>query len=273
VAATTTAVGPRPRSAFSERLRWAGSTWDLLFAITLRDLRVKYSRTVFSYFWWIARPLTLGLVLYFALDRVLKLGVENYGVFLLSGLFPWFWFQSTLIASTSAFTANAGLLKKVRFPRPVLPLSMVLAGAFEFGVTLPVLLGIVLASGIDPSWVWLPGIVVLAALQLALLAGLAMLASCLNVFFRDLAPSLEATTLLLFYMTPIIYPLDEVPDSVHPFLLINPLVPLIEAWRELFLDGSLPGIELWPAALFAAIALVAGVWLLKRVAKALPDAL
>ena len=249
------------------------STWDLLVAITVRDLRVKYHGTVFSYFWWIAKPLALGLVLYFALGRVLKLDVPHHAIFLLSALFPWFWFQSTVHAATSAFIANDGLIKKVYFPRLILPLAVVLGNTFEFVVTLPVLALLVVANGIAPSWTWLIGIPVLLAVQFVLLAGLGMLVASLNVFFRDTAPGLDAFLTLLFYVSPIIYPLDKVPAGIKPILLLNPLGSLIEAWRALFIDGDLPGLDLWPAVLFAAVAVVLGVTVLRRVDRNLADAL
>jgi ABC-type polysaccharide/polyol phosphate export permease len=249
------------------------SAWDLLLAITVRDLRVKYHGTFLSYFWWIAKPLTLGLVLYFALGRVLQVGVPHHAVFLLSALFPWFWFQGAVHASTGAFIANSGLLKKVRFPRAILPLSVVLGATFEFAATLPVLIVLVAANGITPSWTWLIGIPVLLALQFALVAGLGLTFACLNVFFRDLAPGLDATLTLLFYVSPIIYPLDKVPGSMRPILLLNPLASLIEGWRALFMDAELPGLDLWPAVLFTAAAIVVGVLTLRAVGENLADAL
>jgi ABC-type polysaccharide/polyol phosphate export permease len=260
-------------ATMSTRLRWASNTWDLLLAVTLRDLRVKYRGTIFSYLWWLARPLTLGTVLYFALNRVLDLRIENHGVFLLTGLFPWFWFAGTVNGSTGAFVGNAGLVKKVRFPRPVLPLSVVLGHTIEFVFTLPVLLLFVLLSGIRPEWTWIVGIPALIVLQMALLSGLSMIVSAINVFFRDLGPALDSVVLILFYVTPIIYPLDRVPEGVKPILLLNPLASLIEAWRELFLQGELPGLSVWPAVAITIAAVIGGYVVMRAVAKSLADAL
>ncbi len=265
----TVALGGRSGA----RARGGGSAWDLLLAITVRDLRVKYHGTVLSYFWWLARPLTMGVILYFALDRVLKFNVPHPAVFLLSALFPWFWFQGALHASTQAFIANNGLVKKVRFPRIILPLSVVLGATVEFVATLPVLTLLVAVSAVEPSWTWLVGIPLLVALQLALLAGLGVFVAAANVFFRDLAPALDSAMTLLFYATPIIYPLSRVPDGMRQLLQVNPMTPLIEAWRGLFLDGEMPGPEIWPAAVFALIAIAVGLFVLDRADASLADAL
>jgi ABC-type polysaccharide/polyol phosphate export permease len=269
----TVAAGTAVRGRFVAGEARKSSAWDLLVAITSRDLRVKYHGTFLSYFWWIARPLTLGIVLYFALNRVLKLDVPNHAVFLLSALFPWFWFQSAMHSSTGVFIGNAGLLKKVSFPRIILPLSVVAGSTFEFLVTLPVLAIFVLINGINADWTWLIGIPVLVALQFALLAGLGIAAATINVFFRDLAPALDSVLTLLFYVSPIIYPLDQVPDKMKPVLLLNPMVPLIEAWRDLFLYGDLPSWDIWPSVVLTAVAIAAGLLILRAAERDLADAL
>ena len=267
--ATTVAT----RGTFAAEAQQQSSIWDLLIAITLRDLRVKYRATFLSYFWWIARPLTLGLVMYFALDRVLALDIHNHAAFLLSALFPWFWFQSTLIDSTGAFIGNSGLVKKVRFTRIVVPLSVVAGNTIEFVFTLPVLVLLVSISGIEPSWVWIAGIPLLVAVQLMLLCGLGVAAACINVFVRDVQPGLMAFTTLLFYVSPIIYPFDRVPEQYERWLRLNPLVPLLDGWREVLVEGNMPGVSLWPSVVFAVAALAVGLWTMHVTDRSLADAL
>jgi ABC-type polysaccharide/polyol phosphate export permease len=267
--ATTTALPGR----FSATASPPSSFWDLLAAITARDISVKYSGAFLSYFWWIARPLLLGLVLYFAMNKVLDVGIENHGAFLLSGLFPWFWFQTTVFSATGAFIGNAGLIKKVRFPRIILPLSVVLGGFVEFLVTLPILVGILLVTGVDPQWQWALGIPLLMVFQFALLCGLTIGVSTLTVYVRDVTPALNSLLTLLFYMTPIIYPLERVPESYRWILNLNPLAPLIEAWRDLLLAGAMPGLSIWPSLVFAAVSIVGGGLALRALGRSMADAL
>lgn len=249
------------------------NTWDLLLAITLRDIRVRYQGTVLSFIWWIARPLTLGTVLYFALGRVLRLDIPNYSVFLISALFPWFWFSSSISQATGIFVGNGGLLKKVRFPRLILPLSAVLFNTSQFLLTLPILMGFVLIAGISPSLNWIIGIPVLVALQLLLLIGLGTLLATLNVFFRDLGPMVEIALLLLFYLSAIIFPLDRVPDEFRPILALNPVAPLIDAWRNLFLYGEFVDGNIWPALVITIVSLALGLFAFTKLERHFGDAL
>jgi lipopolysaccharide transport system permease protein len=245
----------------------------LLIAVTARDLRVTYQATFLSYLWWIARPLATGFVMYFALGRVLRLDIPNYSVFLLSALFPWFWFSGCVQQSSNAFVANSGLLRKVRFPRMVLPLSVVFFNTAQFLFGLPVLAFFVVLAGIDPDVAWIVGIPILLVVQLLLLIGIGTLVASLNVFFRDLGPLLGVVLLLMFYGSPIIYPLERVPERFKPFVLLNPVAPLLEGWRDLFLKGSVPGVDLWPTLVFTAALLVLGLGTFRALEKYFADAL
>lgn len=266
--------------SFAAAARSTSSAWDLLIAVTARDLRVRYQRTAFSYVWWIARPLALGLVLYFALGRVLRLDIQgsdvyipNYGVFLLAGLFPWFWFSVSVQQSANSVVSNGGLLRKVQFPRLILPLSAVFYNTVQFLLTLPILAVFVVVAGIEPDVTWVVGIPMLLVLQFLLVVGLGTLLASLNVFFRDLGPLLEVVLLLMFYTSAVIFPLSRVPDTFRPILRLNPMVPLLEGWRKLFLGGSIPGTELLPAIIFTGVLLVIGLGVFRSLEKYFADAL
>lgn len=262
-------------SSATDLLRSVSTTWDLLLAITLRDIRVRYQGTFLSFIWWIARPLTLGTVLYIALGRVLGLraDVPNYSIFLLSALFPWFWFSSSILQATGIFVGNGGLLKKVRFPKLILPLSAVLFNTSQFLLTLPILIGFVLVAGIDPELMWLAGIPALMALQLLLLIGLGTLLATLSVFLRDLGPMVDVALLLLFYLSAIIFPLDLVPPEFRWVMALNPVAPLIDAWRNLFLHGEFIDGAIWPVLIITAASLAVGLFAFNKLERHFADAL
>ena len=164
-------------------------------------------------------------------------------------------------------------MKKVRFPKLILPLSAVLFNTSQFLLTLPILMGFVVIAGISPSTAWIIGIPALIGLQLMLLIGLGTLLATLNVFFRDLGPMVEVALLLLFYLSAIIFPLDLVPDEFRPILALNPVAPLIDAWRNLFLHGEFLDGAIWPALVITAGSLALGLFAFNKLERHFADAL
>lgn len=223
--------------------------------------------------WSLLKPLALGAVLFVALSQIVRIRVDNYHLVLLTGLFPWVWFQTAVLMATPSFTNNAPLLKKVPFPRFVLPLSTILNAGVHFLITIPVLVILLGIAGRFPAATWLIGIPVLVVLQLGLLMGLVLLMASIDVFFRDLEHFVEVSMTLLFYLTPILYPLELVPERWRPVVLANPLTALIGAWRDLFMDNRLPGLDLWPTVLFMLIVAVLGGLVFRRLEPGFGDAL
>ena len=256
-------------TAWAAEGRGRRNTLELLAALTSRELRLRYQGSLFGWAWSLIRPLALALILGFALDTVLKTGITT--VFLLTGLFPWFWFQSSVQMSTTTFVGNGGLLKKVRFPREVLPLSVVFGNTLQFLLTLPVLAIFVIASEGAPGWEWLVGIPLLFVLQLALTCGVALFVSAATVFFRDLEHIVEVLLNLLFYATPIIYSAELVPDKYDWLIRINPLAPIMEGWRSVFLDNELPTADLWFSAGLTVVAIAVGWWTFRRLEDSFAD--
>ena len=244
-----------------------------MYLLTLRDLKLRYQDTALGMAWSLLKPLALGAVLYLALKQFVRIDVKDYQLVLLTGLFPWVWFQTSALLATPAFAANGALLKKVPFPRFVLPFSTILNNGIHFAFTIPVLIVLLGIAGHYPSWTWLIGIPMLATVQLALMMGVILIAASIDVFFRDLEHLVEVFLNLLFYLTPIFYPLDLVPGRWRPLLLINPLTSLIEAWRHLFLDNSLPSADLWPALVYALGSVVLGALVFQRLQPGFADAL
>lgn len=248
-------------------------TWELLFLLTLRDLKLRYQDTILGFVWSLIKPLLLGAVLYLALQRIAKIDVADYHLVLLTAIFPWFWFQMSVMLATPAFAHNGNLIKKVYFPRFVLPFSVVANNMVHFLISIPILALFILASGDRPSPVWLVGIPLLTLVQLALLMGIVLLVASADVFFRDLEHLVEVLLNLWFYMTPILYPLSMVPDNLKPLIYINPLSPLIESWRRLFMENTLPGFDLWASVGFAVLALAVGGGAFRRLEGGFADAL
>lgn len=249
-------------------------TWELLYLLTLRDLKLRYQDTVLGFLWSLMKPLALGAVLYVALSQIVRINVdEPYHLILLTGLFPWVWFQTSALLATPSFAGNGALLKKVPFPRFVLPFATVLNNGMHFALSILVLIVLLAIDGQHPNAAWIIGVPILAAVQLALLMGLILILASIDVFFRDLEHLVEVCLTLLFYLSPILYPLSLVPDRWQPIVQINPLTSLIEAWRNLFMNNALPGADLWPALVFTLGALIVGIQVFRRLEPGFADAL
>jgi ABC-type polysaccharide/polyol phosphate export permease len=191
--------------------------------------------------------------MYIALSKFVRIDVEDYHLVLLAALFPWTWFQTSLVTSVGSFAGNGALIKKVYFPRFVLPLATVMNNGVQYGLSIPVLLILLALDGYTPSWTWIVGIPYLLAVQALLIMGIVLFIASIDVFFRDLEHLTDVFVgLIWFWLTPVVYPLSIVPDRYEAWLLANPMTSLIEGWRDLFLRNQIPGLELWPALAFAA---------------------
>ena len=249
-------------------------TWELLYLLTARELKLRYQDTVLGFVWSVLKPLLLGLVLYFALKQVVRIDVKDYQLVLISALFPWAWFQTSVLLAAPVISHNGNLIKKVHFPRYVLPFAVVTNNMVHFLLAVPVIAVFIIGSGYRPTAAWLIGIPVLTLVELVLLMGIVLFISSLNVYLRDLEHLVEVFLNLLFYVTPIIYPLEKVPDKYQNLLRINPLASLIEAWRELFMYNKVPGLEaLWPCLVFTIIAVAIGSTVFGRLERGFADAL
>jgi lipopolysaccharide transport system permease protein len=245
--------------------------FDLVGVLTSKELKLRYRGTSLGVLWSLANPVCFAVVLHFAMRVVMKLDIENYGLFLLSTLFAWQWASNSLNASSSAFTMNGRLIRKLAFPRYLLCAAVVAADLFHFLVTIPVYAGMRVFYGLPPGeFLWLWGVPLLIVIQGALVLGGVLLIATLNSIVRDVEQLVRVGLLLLFYVTPILFPLSMVPERLHWVVLVNPFAPLLISWRELLADGTMSSYVAWAAA-HAAIALAAGFAVYRRFAWRLPE--
>jgi lipopolysaccharide transport system permease protein len=214
-------------------------TRDLLWLLTKKEITLKYKRTFLGIFWSLLNPIILASVLFVAFTIFLRFQMENYTFFLLSALFPWNWFSASIIVASGTLIANIQLLRKVRFPRYLLVIAAVLAQLVNFLFALPVIMGLAYYYGKGPEMLWLIGIPILIVLQIMVVTGLSLLVSVLNAYFRDMEYVIGVLLTILFWMTPIIYPLDMVPWPYKAYLTLNPLTSLVTAWRDLLTSNTL----------------------------------
>lgn len=215
----------------------------LISSLVARELKARYRGSVLGFLWTFANPLLL-LGIYTLVFTVMMPGsragtrIEPYALFLLCGILPWTWFQTSVLESCSVLVAGGNLIRKVLFPAEILPIVTVLTGLVNFAFSLVILAGFLVyyARPVSPGELaWLPLIVLV---QLTFTLGLSLLLSCLTVHFRDLRDLVGNLMTLWFWGTPIIYSVAEVPERFHRLLALNPLTHLVVAYQSvLFLDG------------------------------------
>lgn len=207
---------------------------DLITELAKKELKVRYKNSFLGYLWSVLSPLSSALVFFVAFKVVIKLKIENYVLFLISGLFSWQWFTNSVYASTNLFLQNASLIKKVKFPRDTLVYSMVLNDLVHFVLATPVifLMMIIYKQNFTVHLVLLP---VLICLQFLFVSGVSLVVSSLNLFFRDLERLIVVFTSMLFYMTPIIYSEQMVPQKYKFILWLNPMSYFVILYRDIFM--------------------------------------
>jgi lipopolysaccharide transport system permease protein len=237
---------------------------DLIVVLTQKELKVRYKRSFLGYLWSIANPLALAVVFYVAFKVVMRIQIENYTLFLISGLFPWQWFSNSVSSSSMVFVSNAALIKKVNFPCESLIIATVLNDMLHFILSVPVIVIFLFFYGLKPNLSWVVGIPVLLVIQFMVTFGFSVAISTINLFFRDIERIVSILLILIFYFTPIIYSGEMIPAKYKTLILLNPLAVLMLSWRDLFMKGILNFGSIAVSFLYSLIVLFMGYLIFRR---------
>ena len=254
----------------------------LTFTLAHTDFKLRFFGSALGYIWTLMRPLLLFGVLYVVFTEVVKFGggVKHYPVYLLTSLVLFTYFSETTSRGVTSLMERENLLRKMRFPRMVIPLSVALHALFNLGLNLIVVFAFVLGSGIEPRLEWLE-LVPLVALIVAFASGVTMLVSALYVRYRDVEPIWEVALQMLFYASPIIYVASTYPDSVENVAMANPIAAIATQARHVLIDPEAPtaaetiGGTVWLLVpLFVIVAVsVLGFWVFTREAPRIAEEL
>jgi ABC-2 type transport system permease protein len=228
--------------------------WHLTFNIARTEWKLRFFGSVLGYLWQLVRPLLLFTVLYVFFTKIGHVGQEKgsgpgqpnhlYGVQMLGSIVLFAFFSEATVSAVSSVVNSEALVRKIQFPRMVIPVSIVLGALFNLALNLLVVLAFALISGVRPmvSWLEVPLIIALLAV---LSAGLAMLLSSLYVRFRDIAPIWDVLAQVLFYSSPVIIPITAVTEKLSPTLqklyMLNPLATAFEQFRHAAINHATPG--------------------------------
>jgi homopolymeric O-antigen transport system permease protein len=263
---------------------------ELLWNLTLRELRGKFKRSTLGWLWSVINPLAMigiySLVFGVFFNVVPPVGdpsgMHRYGFFLVCGLLPWTFVTNALSGAAASITANEGLVKKVYFPRAVLPGASTLAWLANFGVELAVL-GVVLLVAGNMIIPWIPLVLILMVLQTAFVFGIGLFLAAANSYFRDVQHFMGIGLNIWFYATPILYPVETIPEEwsvlgvtipLRDLLALNPMAIFVDAYRDALYNLRWPTFTQWAAMIaVSAVSLVAGGWCFRRLESGLAEEL
>jgi ABC-type polysaccharide/polyol phosphate export permease len=248
----------------------------LIQYLVIRELKARYKNSVLGFLWSLLNP--LGMMLVFSAVFTFmnpRHEIPLYPIYILCGLLPWNYFSAGILASVQSVVGNAALVKKIYFPREILPIAAVLSQLVNFLLAMIVLFValLVFQGRFNPSVLWVLPIVIL--IQTCFLIGLAFVLSTLNVFYRDVAMVMDVLVLAWFFLTPVFYPLSILPSEyelfgivwdVHRLMyIVNPMASIINTYRDLLYWGVYTQIDFFlRTAVTAGAVLWFGYWFFSR---------
>lgn len=236
----------------------------LLRSLVVRDLKVKYQRSVFGLVWTLLNPLLTMAVLVAVFSYVIRIEMEQYWAFMLSGYFVWNYVQQCLFRATSILREHAALSRSVAFPSEILILGAGASRLVEFLVEITIVLAVLVVfrlHSLPSSLLLLP---ILVVVQMLLVVGLMLPLSTISTLFHDVQHALPIVVMSLFYLSPVFYPVEFVPEPARPFFQINPMVPLLQLFHAVLYDGTWPPASLLGASLASSGTICAIGYLLFR---------
>ncbi|GGK29003.1 transport permease protein [Caldalkalibacillus thermarum] len=228
---------------------------DLIYYLTLSDLKTNTSRTYLGFLWWVLDPVLYMLVFYLLVQVILQRGGEGYAVFLFVALIPLKWTTSCLVDGTRAIVSHQKIIQQVYVPKIVFILSSLLVNTLKF----------VIGSVVLFLFIWIYGVnlsthavyyVAIAFVQFVLLLGGMIILAHLGVYVRDVRNAMQYVARMLFFLSPVLYTMKDVPQAVAPYLYLNPMTSLIVSYRNILLEQEVPLWDHLLVILFAAVVLL-----------------
>ena len=267
-------------SAFgSDRKRF----WHLTFTLAITDFKLRFFGSVLGYLWQLMRPLLLFGVLYVVFTEFVRLGngVPHYPVVLLTSIVLFTFFVEATAGAVTSVLDRENLVRKIEFPRLVIPLTVVVNAYLNLALNFLAVLVFMLASGVEPRWSWIQ-LPFLIAILGVFATGIAMLLSALYVRYRDIKPIWEVLSQMIFYASPVLYPIETIPnEKIQHLLMCNPLAAILEQVRHAVIDPGAPsaaqaiggGVRLLiPAAIVVGL-FALGLWVFNREAPRIAEEL
>lgn len=241
---------------------------EMIFSLVRKDLRGRYKGSVLGFLWTFINPLLQLVVYTLVFSVIMRAGYPQYYLFLFVALVPWMFFSSSVQDGSTSIIREKDMVKKIYFPREVLPIATVTSGFVNMLLTFVVIFAVLLVSG---KGLYLHALLCLPAVmivQYILCLGAAMIVASLTVYLRDLQYILGILIMALQYLTPVMYGADMVPDWAMPIFRLNPLSPVIEIYRDILYYQQIPSLSsLLSALIVGIVSIVIGELLFKKLQK------
>jgi lipopolysaccharide transport system permease protein len=271
-AATMTAqVAP----ALSDRAEHVGvaAYWELLLNLTKREVKGRYSQSLFGFAWAIIQPLATMAVFTFVFSRVGNISGDGvpYSIFAYAGLVPWFFFLNSVNSGTMSLITYRNIVTKTYFPREIIPFAQVCSRLLDFFAAFAMFAGLMVYNHIGLTrWVWMAPVAFV--LLILFTTSVTLITSSVNVFYRDVSPVVQIALQLWMYVTPVVYPLSRLKPQWRFWIVLNPLTGIVEAFHSSLVYGRAPD---WPvlgiSAAFTAVALAGAFALFKKLDRYFAD--
>ena len=216
---------------------------EMIYSLVRRELRGRYKGSVLGFLWTFVNPLLQLLVYTIVFSNIIRMGIDKYYLFLFVALIPWIFFSSCLTSSSSCVLNQKDMVKKIYFPREVLPISHVTTNFVNMLLCFVVIFVVLMISGVKINFEALLYLPVIMIVEYILSLGIALLTSAITVYFRDLEHILGIVGMAWMYLTPIMYSIDFVPENLMPLFMANPMTPIIIAYRDILYFSQVPKLE------------------------------
>ena len=240
----------------------------MIFSLVKKDLRGRYKGSVLGFLWTFINPLLQLVVYTIVFSFILKTNIERYYLYLFVALIPWIFFSSSITVGSASIVAQKDLIKKIYFPRMVIPISYVTSSFVNMRLCFIVIFAVIIVSGAGINFLALLTLPVIMLVEYILALGMAMLTSAITVYFRDLEHILGIVTMAWMYMTPIMYDKSIVPENLMPIFNLNPMTHVIECYRAVLYEKKIPDLTtLLSAAGLGILILIVGILVFNKLQK------
>ena len=216
---------------------------QMIYSLVKKELRGRYKGSALGFLWTFINPLLQLLVYTFVFSVVMPNNIDKFYLYLFVGLIPWLFFSGSLTGGAASIITQKDMVKKIYFPREVMPIAYVTSNFVNMLLCFLVIFAVLICSGVGINPITLLYLPIIFSVEYVMCLGGAMLTSALTVYFRDLEYILGIITMAWMYMTPVVYSIEMVPERLRPLMNLNPMTPVIVAYRDILYSKQVPQIS------------------------------